>query len=72
MDFIHLSLQLPRLSGEQAHAMQQTLYAFLDAFDSLYCHAIEQYLKDESNQRHINNLQLQELIQTLGSDEPPF
>ena len=71
MEFTTLSIEIPRLSGEQAAMMQQTLYAFLDAFDACYCFAIERYHQDLYNQEHINNSQINNLVhELLNSDEP--
>lgn len=67
MEYLYLTIELPRLSGEQAHAIQQTLYAFLDAFDTHYCFAIERYHKDTSNPDYNNS----PIVQTEDND-PPF
>jgi hypothetical protein len=49
VEYTTLTIELPRLSGEQAAMVQQTLYAFLDAFDTYYCFAIERYHQDALN-----------------------
>jgi len=49
LEYTTLTLQLPQLSGEQAAAIQNVIYAFLEAFDAHYCFTIERYYKDASN-----------------------
>jgi len=72
MEFTTLTIQLPHLSGEQAAQVQQTLYAFLDAFDTHYCFAIERYHQDLSSQDYSNNLSIDNLIHELCSTNDPF
>ena len=72
MEFTTLTIEIPLLSGEQAAMMQQTLYAFLDAFDEYYCFAIERYHQELSNQERINNDQISKLVHELLSCDDPF
>jgi hypothetical protein len=72
MEFTTLTIEIPLLSGEQAAMMQQTLYAFLDAFDEYYAFAIERYHQGLSNQEHINNAQSNKLVQKLLNPDEPF
>ena len=66
MEFMTLTIELPRLSGEQAAMVQQTLYSFLDAFDTYYSFAIERYHQNEANPDYINKL----VSQLLSNDDP--
>lgn len=56
MEYTTLIIELPRLSGEQAAMVQQTLYSFLDAFDTYYAFDIERYHQDDANPDYINNI----------------
>lgn len=72
MEFTTLTIEIPRLSGEQAAMVQQTLYAFIDAFDSLHCLAIERYHQDMLNQEHNNNLLISNIAHKLLSTDDQF
>jgi pyrroloquinoline quinone (PQQ) biosynthesis protein C len=73
MDYSYLEIQIPRLSDEQAAGFQQVFYAFMEAFDTQYCYAIERYYRsfsEQQNERQKNELQI--LKELLSKEEDPF
>jgi hypothetical protein len=67
MDKIPLTIEMPQIDGETAAAIQEFLYAVLNAFDAQYCFTIERYYKEISSQNHNN-----QIVNELKDNEVPF